>query len=52
MNTPREKIIFEHSRPGRAASAQLPDAVQGDARPMTIPAHLLRADPPALPEVS
>ena len=42
-------LIFEHSRPGRCAAAQLPPpgAVPGD-----IPAHLLRSTPAALPEVS
>ncbi len=42
-------LIFEHSRPGRCAAAQLPPpgAVPGD-----IPAHLLRNTPVALPEVS
>ena len=42
-------LIFEHSRPGRCAAAQLPPpgAVPGD-----IPEHLLRNTPVALPEVS
>ncbi len=44
-----EKLIFEHSRPGRRAYAQSPlqpAAVSG------IPADLLRAEPPPLPELS
>ncbi len=42
-------LIFEHSRPGRCAAAQLPPPgeVPGD-----VPAHLLRSTPVALPEVS
>ncbi len=42
-------LIFEHSRPGRRATAQAPlqaAAVEG------IPAQLLRDEPPALPQVS
>jgi glycine dehydrogenase subunit 2 len=42
-----EKLIFEHSRPGRSAAAQIPPA--NVAR---IPAHLRRQDKPLLPEVS
>ncbi len=44
----REKVIFEHSRHGRTATAQMPDEV----KPTGIPAHLLRAERPMLPEVS
>jgi glycine dehydrogenase subunit 2 len=44
----RERIIFEHSRHGRVAAAQLPP----EAKPADLPAHLLRAERPALPEVS
>lgn len=44
----REKIIFEHSRRGRIAAAQLPE----EAKPADLPAHLLRGERPALPEVS
>lgn len=43
-----EKVIFEHSRRGRAATAQLPAA----ARPADLPENLLRSDRPLLPEVS
>jgi len=42
-----EKLIFEHSRAGRSATAQIPAA--NAAR---IPAHLRRNDKPLLPEVS
>jgi len=42
-----EKLIFEHSREGRSATAQIPAA--NAAR---IPAHLRRNDKPLLPEVS
>src|SRR5262245_9552820 len=43
-------LIFERSRPGRINRVQSPD----DAHPAAsaIPSHLLRAEPPALPEVS
>jgi len=43
-----EKLIFEHSAPGRNAEAQYP---QAPAHP-AIPAALRRSAPPALPEVS
>lgn len=43
-----EKLIFEHSAPGRSADAQFPRAAVEAA----IPAHLRRAKAPALPEVS
>lgn len=46
--TTREKIIFEHSRRGRVAAAQLPE----ESKPTGLPAHLLRTERPALPEVS
>ena len=44
-----EKLIFEHSRPGRAAFAQQPD-VEVDLS--AIPEALRRRDKPSLPEVS
>ena len=43
-----EKLIFEHSRPGRSAEAQYP---LGEAVP-AIPAALRRTSTPLLPEVS
>ena len=45
----REPLIFELSKPGRAAVTQFPPAAPGSA---SIPAHLRRAAPPALPQVS
>ncbi|HXC08570.1 MAG TPA: hypothetical protein VNV61_06545, partial [Steroidobacteraceae bacterium] len=45
----REPLIFELSRPGRGAVTQYPPRVAGSA---AVPAHLRRAAPPALPEVS
>src|ERR1700680_1292118 len=45
----REPLIFELSKPGRRAGTQFPPRVQGSAE---IPAHLRRAAPPLLPEVS
>src|ERR1700676_4856775 len=45
----REPLIFELSKPGRQAGTQFPPRVAGSAE---IPAHLRRATPPALPEVS
>jgi glycine dehydrogenase subunit 2 len=45
----REKIIFEHSRSGRGATDQWPQAIP-DAT--DIPSHLRRNVPPMLPEVS
>ena len=45
----REPLIFELSKPGRGAGTQFPPPVAGSAE---IPAHLRRAAPPALPEVS
>jgi glycine dehydrogenase subunit 2 len=45
----REPLIFELSKPGRVAATQFPARVSGSAG---IPAHLRRAAPPALPEVS
>src|SRR3569833_2401384 len=44
-----EKVIFEHSRPGRGATDQWPQAVP-DAT--DIPAALRRKSAPLLPEVS
>jgi glycine dehydrogenase subunit 2 len=43
-----EKVIFEHSRSGRSATAQLPAA----SKPTGLPTQLLRKTPPVLPEVS
>jgi glycine dehydrogenase subunit 2 len=43
-----EKVIFEHSRPGRSAEAQYPLA----AAEAELPEHLRRRDLPLLPEVS
>ena len=43
-----EKLIFEHSAPGRSATAQYPEAAAETA----IPEALRRRTPPALPEVS
>src|SRR6202163_1801907 len=45
----REPLIFELSKPGRRAGTQFPPRVKGCAE---IPAHLRRAAPPLLPEVS
>jgi glycine dehydrogenase subunit 2 len=43
------QLIFEQSKSGRCASAQVPRAI---AESTTIPAHFLRQDEPILPEVS
>jgi glycine dehydrogenase subunit 2 len=43
-----EKLIFEHSTPGRSATAQYPER----APSTTIPEALRRVTPPTLPEVS
>src|SRR6201999_1261675 len=45
----REPVIFELSKPGRGAVTQFPPPVAGTVQ---VPAHLRRAAPPALPEVS
>ncbi len=45
----REPLIFELSKPGRGAVTQFPPTAPGSA---SIPAHLRRAVPPALPQVS
>ncbi len=45
----REPLIIELSKPGRGASSQFPPPLD---RGMDVPAHLRRAKPPALPEVS
>ncbi|HEX8980177.1 MAG TPA: aminomethyl-transferring glycine dehydrogenase subunit GcvPB [Parasulfuritortus sp.] len=42
-------LIFEHSRPGRRAGGQAPVAAPAAT---DLPAELLRADPPGLPEAS
>jgi glycine dehydrogenase subunit 2 len=42
-------LIFEHSTPKRRAFAQAP---QTEANVSDIPAHLMRSEPPMLPEVS
>jgi len=46
---PREKLIFEHSRPGRGARGQWPNLETSAA---AIPDSLRRRRPPLLPEVS
>ena len=51
MSARREKLIFEHSRPGRGATAQWPGP-NPDAAPSTVPAALRRRSAPLLPEVS
>ena len=43
-----DKLIFQHSRPGRRAHAQAP----ADVPDPDLPQHLLRTSPPRLPEVS
>src|SRR5689334_5522061 len=43
-----EKLIFEHSRPGRHAYAQMPSQTASNS----IPPNLRRKSRPALPEVS
>src|SRR5262245_2271977 len=43
-----EKVIFEHSRRGRTATAQMP----APSKPSGLPKQLLRKTPPVLPEVS
>src|SRR5450631_2333223 len=45
----RVPLIFELSKPGRHAGTQYPPQIVGDAE---IPAHLRRASPALLPEVS
>ncbi len=45
----REPVIFQYSRPGRGAVDQWP---REPAVPLEIPAELLRAQPPLLPQVS
>src|SRR5271154_6230049 len=45
----REPLIFELGKPGRGAGTQCPPPVAGSA---CVPAHLRRAVPPMLPEVS
>jgi glycine dehydrogenase subunit 2 len=49
MQPRREKLIFEHSRPGRGSTDQWPHA---PAKADDIPAHLRRKKRPLLPEVS
>jgi glycine dehydrogenase subunit 2 len=44
--------IFELSRPGRAAHAQLPAERAGSDQPQDLPVDVLRRTPPALPAVS
>src|ERR1700678_2826283 len=49
----REPLIFELSKPGRRASSQIPPLPDpGTRRSAEVPAHLRRARPPLLPEVS
>ncbi len=43
-----EALIFERSRPGRAATSQFPESAQSN----DIPAELLRTSPPLLPQTS
>lgn len=43
------KLIFEYSKKGRLAKAQIPNL---DMQRLNIPEHLLRTDTPLLPEVS
>ncbi len=45
----KEPLIFEYSRPGRRAPSHAPGAM---ASLDDLPAEVLRADPPVLPEVS
>jgi glycine dehydrogenase subunit 2 len=45
----REPLIFELGKPGRGAGTQYPPPAAGAAQ---IPAHMRRAAPPVLPEVS
>ncbi len=45
-------LIFERSRPGRTGYRFPPPDVPAEPLERRIPAHLLRAEPPALPEVS
>ena len=47
-----EKLIFEHSAPGRSATAQYPDEHPAAGAVTAIPEALRRRAPPALPEVS
>ena len=47
-----EKLIFEHSAPGRSATAQYPDEHPVAGAVTAIPEALRRRAPPALPEVS
>jgi glycine dehydrogenase subunit 2 len=50
MDTRREKVIFEQSRPGRGATDQWPEKVPEDV--LDIPDGLRRKTKPLLPEVS
>jgi glycine dehydrogenase subunit 2 len=53
MRELREPLIFELGKPGRRAPSQFPpEPAAESARAPEIPAHLRRALPPALPEVS
>jgi glycine dehydrogenase subunit 2 len=45
---PTEKLIFEHSRPGRRATAQAPS----EMAQVAVPERFRRKTPPRLPEVS
>ena len=47
---PREKLIFQHSRPGRGARAQWPALTPGAVS--AVPTELRRTQRPLLPEVS
>ncbi len=49
----REALIFDQGKPGRSAPTQFPPASATRTDPAALlPAHLRRAVPPALPEVS
>jgi len=52
MQSHGEKLIFEHSRPGRGAFDQWPQTPPDSAAVADIPAELVRQAPPLLPEVS
>jgi glycine dehydrogenase subunit 2 len=47
-----EKLIFEHSAPGRSATAQYPDEHSAAGAVTAVPEALRRRAPPVLPEVS
>lgn len=51
-NAPACKLIFELSRPGRCAYAQMPEVITDHQDDSDLPAALLRQDKPLLPEIS